>query len=273
MISRVLGTYPITTSELEETNLEGLDHVRREVVAKSATAMRVGEPLDGYPGHIITALGRRLNGPTHLFTVATEGIASGKGTTMINGYPQEKEDLEGWDTASVAVETSNPNYWTKGQMLPGYTAMVVVQVDRTPINRQRTRWRVVAHGKGIIRSISAWRESESTNMRSFQHDSIQIPLSGGWSDFRKADVAWPQVVKTVSYISAQRPNYGILNGTQTPINPPAVWDPALSGPVEQFTWQWPNGWVAMGMSFEPLPGTTIGFVQIHYEYRPRVRFS
>lgn len=204
-----------------------------------------------------------------LYRYDIEGHTFNTGNIQLEGYPQKTGDLMGMDTAVDAWETASDKFFTLGKRMAGATAMVCVGYRSVPLNAKRTRWRHEGNFVGVLTGNKPVKEQTSYNLREFQRDSVRIlGLTGGWTDYRKANLAFSEPVRTISYISVSLPDFYEVGLPQTPPKAPPVWTPPLSGDVSEFTFNWPNGWVLSALACDPIPGTTIGPVQAIYTYRP-----
>lgn len=255
-----------TSLDLSRT---GLDSVRVEAWGITEYDYKCGGAVPGYPGAIIEKVHpvKLMNGRWK-FTIVGEGIIASRSDTQTIGYPRSTGELMGLDTIVDEWETSNPRKFKLGQTMTGGSIIVCTGVTSQPINRQKTRWKVTATGQGIIDTGKPYKESYNITTQDWQRDSVRVALPGGWTNYRKGSIASAKAMKTISYISASLPDFSTVSRAETPLNPPSVYAPALSGQMSDFTWFYPHGWTLMAIMCDPIPGTTVGAVQLVYEERP-----
>lgn len=258
---------PILLSQRETDRREGKLGILVTVSALRDNLYTADEPVPFNNDYTISEVERERDGDEYIYSIT--GFKFNTGNIQLEGYPQKTGDLMGMDTAVDAWETASDKFFTLGKRMAGATAMVCVGYRSVPLNAKRTRWRHEGNFVGVLTGNKPVKEQTSYNLREFQRDSVRIlGLTGGWTDYRKANLAFSEPVRTISYISVSLPNFYEVGLPQTPPKAPPVWTPPLSGDVSEFTFNWPNGWVLSALACDPIPGTTIGPVQAIYTYRP-----
>jgi len=254
-----------TSLDLSRT---GLDSVRVEAWGITEYDYKCGGAVPGYPGAIIEKVHPvKLSDGCWKFTIVGEGIIAARSDTQIIGYPRNTGELMGLDTIVDEWETSNPNKFKLGQRMTGGNIIVCTSVTAQPMNRQKTRFKVTATGQGILDQSKPYKESYNVTTQDWQRDSVRVNLAGGWTNYRKGSIAQAKAMKTISYISASLPDFTDVSRNATPINPPAIYTPFMSGQISDFTWLFPHGWTLMAIIADPIPGTTVGAVQLVFELR------
>jgi hypothetical protein len=208
------------------------------------------------------------------FVFRARGIGTSGGVLELPMDQQEND--EGWDEATRTFITTNPNQVRVGQSMTGYPSMKCVSVKRQRHPRTDTHWNLTASYRGLLSGVKEPKIRWTSSGREISKESLINGFPGGWNDPRRSQVLWPRQGCTISYVSLSVPNVPIPQQTgETRPHPqaPFVYTPNVNGPVTDFVWQWPNGWVLLGMETDIIPGTTLAFVTENWVYNDRVVFG
>ena len=186
----------------------------------------------------------------------------------------ETENEEGFDDASLTFLSDNKFYAVRGAILPGNGAMVCTSVRRRQHPVNGAFWYNDCSFRGQLNQNEVkvrWGNAG----REMSKEGIAVNLPGGWGDPRKSNILWGRSSCTLSYVSLSVPRDQVPSQTGGRPHPqaPFVFDPALTLPAEEVTWNWPNGWTLADLNVDILPGTSICFVVETWVYNAQITFS
>jgi hypothetical protein len=247
---------------------DDLDEISQTFQRSTGGLLQPGAAFPGASGYFITESTETLEVPGH-FVYDVRGVGTAGGVLELPGDEQEND--EGFDDASKTFITTNRNQVLIGQAMPGANGMRCVSVRRQKHPRTDTHWILTASYRGVLRGVKEPKVRWTSSGREISKEALINNFPSGWNDPRRSQILWPRQGCTISYVSLSVPNVAVPQQTGGSPHPqaPFVYTPNVSGPASEFVWQWPNGWVLLGMDVDILPSTTIAYVTENWVFNDR----
>ena len=251
-------------------NKDDLDDISQTFQRSTAAALVPGAAFPSASGYYITEATETIEVPG-CYVYEVRGVGTSGGVLELPADQQESD--EGFDEATRTFITTNSNQVRVGQAMTGYPSMKCVSVKRQRHPRTDTHWILTASYRGLLNGVKEPKIRWTSSGREISKEALINGFPGGWSDPRRSQVLWPRQGCTISYVSLSVPNVPVpsQNGERQPHpQAPFVYTPNVAGPASEFVWQWPNGWVLLGLETDIIPGTTIAYVTENWVYNDRV---
>ena len=236
----------------------------------TTAALLPGGAFPGESGFVIqSAVETKEADDCFVYDVTAMGVLGGVRTFDV----VESENEEGFDEAAMTFLSSNKFYMQRGAMMPGNGSMVCTSVRRRQHPASESFWFNDCSFKGQFNKHEVkvrWGNAG----REIQKDGLVVNFSGGWGDPRKSNILWGRSSCTLSYVSLNVPRDQVPSqtGGAPHAQAPFVFDPSISLPAEELTWNWPNGWTLADLQVDLIPGSSICFVVESWIYNAQVTF-
>ena len=230
-----------------------------------------GSSYPGVSGYVVqSSVETRETAACFVYDVTGVGVLGG----VAEFDRVEVENEEGFDEGSMTFLSNEKYHLKKGESLPGMAAMICTSVRRRQHPVHGDFWYNDGSYKGQLLD-SEVKVRWGNAGREMTKDGIAVNLPGGWGDPRKSNILWGRSSCVLSYVSQSVPRTVVpsQSGGAPHSQAPFVFDPVLSLPNEDLTWNWPNGWTLADLNVDILPGTSICFVVESWVYNAQATFS
>jgi hypothetical protein len=258
------------TTELEypdrriRRTLNDLNEVSHTFQRSTSGALLPGAAMPGMSGYILqSVVETKETDDCYVYDCTAMGVLNG----VITFDRVETENEEGFDEASLTYLSSTKMYAKRGQALPGNGAMICTNVQRRQHPVSPSYWFNDCTFRGQLNQNQVkvrWGNAG----REISKDGLIVNFTGGWADPRKSNILWGRSSCTLSYVSLALPQKGVptQSGSAPHYQAPFVFNPSLTLPTEEITWNWPNGWTLADLNVDIIPGTSICFVTEGWVY-------
>lgn len=244
-----------------------LDEADFSVLTDSPSSYNRGDVIEGWRVRDVDTVQEGSGAYEH--RLSCRGIIGSKATKLVSGGIPTIS-LEGWDTAEVEYITAWSNLIQVGSSLTGFGNMICIEASSEKIDPDLNLYRARGSYKGIA-GAKAVKRVVSVNGNVVTGDSIRVPLTGGWGDYRKAAVLMPTITAEFLFFQSGNRAYTMpVQGGSAPGPLPSVTSIAISG--DGLTWNWPNQWRRISVNDEQIPGTSLNMCREVWEYQPLVSF-
>lgn len=246
---------------------DGLDEGSFTLVNNNADSYKPGSYY-GNTGFRIREDDAERNGQVWEHNLSTVGIKGGKSVRRLKRTISYA--LEGFDTANEIWLTTNANLIKEGARMSGYNNMVCE--SSVPEDLEDSGWFTLrASFRGIARA-KAIKRTITSNGKIISLESVVNGLPGGWSNARKGEFQWPNLVVTFRYWTTYIPKKTLpqQGGTAPGELYPVVEIEGLSS--DTLTSHWPHGWRLSSFASDPISGTEICENAEVWEYQQKVTF-
>lgn len=267
-------SYGVTTLTLGERptitrRADGFDEGRFLFHGGTETSLSPGALVPNYSGMYVVMTRVQDDAGDLEHDVAAIGLRSGS-TRLIEQDAADAED--GFDTGREVWIASSSAYFSVGMSHSNHHNLRAVSV-----NKRRSPVSVYSYFeiqfKGIKTGNRPVREKIGVLTREASRDNMIINLPGGDASAHNWNILLSQPTLQRSYLSTSRPNTSLVGLAFTPPNAPATAGYSFSASDDQFTWQYPNGWVYAAVECDTIPGTNISFITEFYVKRERIALA
>ena len=239
-----------------------LDEADFSVLTDSDSSYNRGDVIEGWRVREVDTVQEGSGAYEH--RLSCRGIIGSKATKLVSGG-LPKISLESWDTCEAEYISANPYYLRAGEALAGYPNLICVEALPAQIDPEWNLYRVSGSFKGLV-SPKPMKRVVTVNGNVYSGESIRVPLAGGWTDYRRGSVLFPNIACTFSWMSIGLRSYALPTQGGSPPGPlPQVIVPRFTG--DGLMSHWPNGWRREGITEDQLPGTLITFNQETWAYQ------